>query len=224
MRKYSILLVFCIISLSLYAQADVLRVAPGAEAQLSALLNKPAMVTPANVTPLGRNWFKVETDAHAFTDQVNVRQVTAALLDIESYNRIFDGKRTKITTKIVNSTKEELVIDFVTIAIVPVINIRLNTPYRAIVKTLTQTDTALSVDVRQLPQDSETNGKIKQLYAPRYVEEATINGKKYTYIRMYSIMDVDASILPGAKGTLERNAVPTNEEGMELLIAAAKTK
>jgi hypothetical protein len=224
MRKYFILFVFCIFTLPLYAQADVLRIAPGAEAQLSALLNKPAMVTPAAVTPLGRNWFKVETDAHVFTDQVNVRQVTAVLLDIENYNKVFDGKRTKITTKIVNHTPEELTVDFVSIAIVPVINIRLNTPYRAVVKTLAQTDTKLSIDVSQTPGDNETNGKIKNLYAPRYVEEVTINGKKYTYIRIYSIMDVDASILPGARGTLERNSAPTSEEAIELLIAEAKKR
>nr|AGS52554.1 hypothetical protein [uncultured bacterium contig00023] len=224
MKKYFILTAFCIFTLPLFAEADIFKVAPGAEEQLSQLLNKPAMVTPAVVTPLGRNWFKMETDAHVFTDQVSVKQVTAALLDIENYNKIFDGKRTKITTSVVQRAPEETIVDFVTIAIVPVVNIRLNTPYRASVKTLTQTDTVYSTDIRQLPKDSETNGKIKQMYAPRYVEEVTINGKKYTYIRMYSIMDTDASILPGAKGTLEKNAGPTSEEAIELLIAGAKTK
>ena len=224
MKRVIIFLVFCVIVLPLFAQADVTRVAPGAEAQLSNLLNKPAMVKPAVAVPLGRNWFTLETDAHVFTDEVSVRQVAEVFLDIENQAKFFDGRRSKLTASRVSQNENGLIVDYVSIAIVPVVSIRLNTPYRASVRTDVYTDTKFLLDISQIPQDSETNGKIKNLYAPRYVEEVTINGKKYTYIRTYAKMDIDASILPGAKNTLERNSGPTNEEALQMVITAAKTK
>jgi hypothetical protein len=208
----------------IFPQANIFRVAPGAEAQLSSLLNKPAMVSDATATPLGRNWFTLETDAHVFTDQVSLRQVAAVLLDIENQPRYFDGKRSKLLTSVISRKENEVLADFVSIAMVPVINIQLKTPYRATVKTISSTASSFSMDIRQLPENSATNGDIKNLTAPRYLEEVTINGKKYTYIRVYSKMDINASILPGAKGTLEKNSAPTNEEALEMIITAAKTK
>ena len=207
-----------------FSQTDIFRVAPGAEAQLSSLLNKPALIRPAVATPLeGRgNWFRLESETHVFTDQVSVRQVAAVLLDVENHAKYFDGKKSKITASIVSRSVNEIVTDNVSIAIAGIFQLR--TPYRAVTTTIENTDTRFTLDIRQLPQDSETNGKIKNLRAPRCAIEVTINGRKYTYIRIYSIMDLDASILPGAKGILERNSGPTNIEVMEMIIAAAKTK
>jgi len=224
MRKVIFFLVFTILSIPVFAQADVYRIAPGAEAHLAALLNKPAMVKPATAVPLGKNWFTLETDAHVFTDQVSVSQVAAVLLDIENLHRHFDGKKSKITAKITKQTADETIADFVSIAIIPGLNIKLNTPYHASVKATINTGTKFAVDIIQILQDSKSNGKIKNLYAPRYAEEVTINGKKYTYIRMYTIDDVDASILPFAKSALEKNSAPAAEEAIDLLIAAAKSK
>jgi len=205
-----------------YPQTDPFRVAPGAEAQLATLLNKPAMVSHPIATPLGRNWFTLEADAHVFTEGVSVRQVAEVFLDVENQVKIFDGKRSKLTAKHVSGQGNEQVVDFVSIAMV--IGLQLRTPYRASVNIETLTDTKCILNIRQTPHDSETNGRVKRLVAPRYIEEVTIDGRKYTYIRIYSKMDVDASILPGAKGVLERNAGPANEEALTLVIAAARTR
>ena len=217
-----IVIIMLVAAAPTFPQADIFRVAPGAEAQLSSLLNKPTLVAPAVATALGRNWFRLETDAHVFTDQVSVRQAAAVLLDVENQPRYFDGKKSKITTSVVSQNANETIVDFVSIAIAGIFQLR--TPYRASARTITNTDTLFSMDIRQLSQDSQTNGKIKNLYAPRYVQEVTINGRRYTYIRIYSIMEIDASILPGAKNLLERNSGPTNEEVLEMIIAAARTK
>jgi hypothetical protein len=217
-----IVIIMLVAAVPIFPQADILRVAPGAEAQLSTLLNRPALVTPAVATPLGRNWFRLETDAHVFTDQVSVRQVAAVLLDIENQARHFDGRRSKLTTSIVSRSANEIIVDYVSIAIAGII--RLSTPFRASARTLTNTDTVFSLDIRQLPQDSETNNRMKNCSALRYAQEVTVGGRRFTYIRIYSIMDIDASILPGARGVLERNAGPTNEEVLEMIIAAARNK
>ena len=227
MKRYVILFVFILITLPLFAQApasapDIFRAAQGALAQLAHLLDKPEMVSNAVAEPLGRNWFRLETDAHVFTDQVSVRQVAAVLLDIEHYNKIFDGKRSKLTASNINHSANEITANFVSIAIAGPFQLR--TPYRAATRTITSTSTTFGLEMRQLAQDSETNREIKNMYAARYIEEVTINGKRYTYIRMYSIVDVNASILPGAKGVLERNSGPTNEEAIQMIITAAKLK
>ncbi|MDR0502079.1 MAG: hypothetical protein LBH16_02030 [Treponema sp.] len=222
MKKIFILLVFIITALPLSAQANIFRIAAGAQSQLENLLNKPGMVKPASAVPLGKNWFTLETDAHVFSDEVTLKQVVAVLLDLENQPRYFKGKRSELDLKIVNRTENEIIVDFISIAIV--VGIRMKTPYRAALKVITNTETAFGIDLNQLPQDSETNKDIKKLTAPRYVEEVTINGKKYTYIRIYSIMDVDAKILPNARNTLERNSTPTNEEALHMIINAAKTK
>ena len=222
MKKLIILLVFNVIVLPLFAQADIYRIAPGAEAQLSSLLNAPAMVSPAVATPLGRNWFRLETDAHVFAEGISARQVKEMFLDIENQEKFFDGRRSKTSAARVSQTESELVVDYVSIGIV--IGIQLRTPYRAVIKSITDTDTKIALDIRQTAQDSETNGRIRNLVASRYAEDVTINGRRYTYIRIYSIMDIDASILPGARGVLERNSGPTNVEALELAIAAARLK
>jgi hypothetical protein len=221
MRNFYFLLIFCTFSLPLFSETGANRLAHNAEEQLPALLNKPAMVKPVTADPLGKNWFRLETDAHVFSDQVSVKQVAAVLNDIDNQHKYFNGKRSKLTEKTVSREGDETIIDSVSTSVVA--GIKFNTPYRAVVK-FVNAGTVYAKNFVQMDKDSEDNKEIKNLFAQRYAEEVTIHGKKYTYIRMHTISDVNASILPGAKGTLEKNAGPTVIEALEALIAAAKTK
>jgi len=223
MKKYFLFPVFCLLGLSLFAQTVSTSVAPGAEAQLADLLNKPAMVKPATATSLGRSWYRLETDAHVFTDQVSVRQVAAMLLDTNNQEKFMDGDKSKLTAEVVSHGQDATIVDFVSISVGP-LGIQIETPYRASLRTVENTDTRFVLEVRQLPDDSASNGDMRNLYATRYAEEVTIDGKQYTYIRIYTIDEVNTSILPGAKNTLERNSFPINEEVLHMIIAAAKTK
>jgi len=216
-------LIFTLTGLSLFAQAHTTQVASGARGQLNALLNKPAMVEPVGITPLGKNWFKLATDAHVITDEAGFEQVAAVLADLKKTNEIFNGKKSKLLGKVVNQSADETIVDFEMVSFGP-LNIHVKTPYRASVKTSEKTETALAVEIRQLATDSASNKDIKNLFATRYAEELTIDGKKYTYIRIYAIDDVNASILPGAKGVLENAALPSNVEALQLIIAAAKKR
>jgi hypothetical protein len=220
MKKLAVLLLFVTIAPPLFARPNVNRIVPGAEAQLSTLLNSPAMIRPAAVTSLGRGWFTLETDAHVFTDQVSLSQLVDMLNDLENYASFFDGRRSKTSAAIVSQSEDELIADFVSVGIV--IGFQIRTPFRATLRTLVNTDSRHSVETRQLAEDSQANGRIRNLVAIRYIEEVTIGGKKYTYIRIYSTMDIDASILPGARGVMERNLGPINIEDLEMMIAAAK--
>ncbi|MDR2601650.1 MAG: hypothetical protein LBC53_04270 [Spirochaetaceae bacterium] len=205
-----------------YAQTTgTMRLAEGAASQIGTLLNKPALVKPAVATPLGKNWFRLETDAHIFTDQVTAKQVAAMLLDVPNQGKYLNGKKSKLTSTVVETKPEGVIADFVSISVAGPIQIK--TPYRALLAS-SKTDSKIQLEVKQLPEDSEANKEIKNLYATRYAEDVAIDGKKYTYIRIYTIDDVNASILPGAKGTLEKNSEPVNEETLEMIIAAAKTK
>ncbi|MDR0442221.1 MAG: hypothetical protein LBH44_02300 [Treponema sp.] len=221
MNKFLLFIILGAMGLPLFAQVDIFRLAPGAEEQLAGLLNKPAMVKPAVAAPLGKNRFTLETDAHVFTDQVSVIQVAEALFDLASYPKNFDGKLGKVLTRIISRGENELTVEYTPISVIS-LGIQIKTPYLSTVKILEYSDKRFCMEFRQLPQDTESNKKIKNLYAPRYAQEVTINGKVYTYIRIYGMEDVDASILPGARGTLERNAGPTNIEALLLLIEAAK--
>jgi len=199
------------------------QIAPGARGQLNTLLNKPAMVEPVGITSLGKNWFRLSTDAHVITDEVSLIQVAAVLVDSKNTNDIFNGKKSKLTGKVVSQTENEAIVDFEMISFGP-LNIHVKTPYRASVVTSKKTETTLAVEIRQLAADSTSNKDIKNLFATRYAEEITIAGKKYTYIRIYALDDVNASILPGAKGILESAAAPSNVEALELIIEAAKKR
>jgi hypothetical protein len=223
MKKIFLFVGFCLAAIQLFAQAGTAQPVPEASALLDSLLNKPAMVKPATASPLGKNWFKLETDAHVFTDQVSLKQVAAVLLDLEHQDTIYDGKKSKLTAEIVSRGTGESLVDFVSVSVAP-LGIQIKTPYRATVKTVENTDTKISVEVRQLEQDSASNKDIKNLYATRYAEELTIGGKKYTYIRIYTIDEVNASILPGAKGALESSSGPINVETLQMIITAAKTR
>ena len=221
MKKHFFLLGFCMICPALFAQTTQL--APGAREQLTALLNKPAMVNPAAAAPLGKNWFKLETDAHIFSYEVTVAQVAAVLLDRENQDKIYNGKKSKLTAKVVSVGADEAVLDFVSVSVGP-LGIQIKTPYRASVKAAVYTDTKIAMEVRQLPADSASNDEIKNLFATRYAEAVTINGKTYTYIRIYTIDEVNASILPGAKNALEKSSGPVNQETLQMIITAAKTR
>jgi hypothetical protein len=223
MIGFLVLLMFGLSGLSIYAQTNSGQVAPGAVQQLDTLLNKPAMVQAAGVTPLGKNWFKLESEAHVITDAVNFRQVAAVLSDVENTTRIFDGKKSKLTGNVISRESGGTVTDFVMISVAPM-GIQIKTPYRALVRVAENTNSKMYIEIRQVAGDSQSNKNIKDLFATRYAEEITINGRTYVYIRIYAINDVNASILPGARGVLESNSEPANIEALQLIIAAAKTR
>jgi len=86
------------------------------------------------------------------------------------------------------------------------------------------TDTKIGIEFMQLASDNFINKDMKNFYSTQYAEEVIINDRKYTYIRIYTISDVNASILPGAKSILEKEAGPVNIEGMRMIINAAGNK
>jgi len=215
--------IFSLTGLALFGQTSTTQVAPGARGQLNTLLNKPAMVEPVSITSLGKNWFRLGTDAHVITDEVGFEQVAAVLFDSKNTNAIFNGKKSRLLGNVVSQTADEAIVDFEMISFGP-LGIQIKTPYRASVKNVERTATISAVEIRQLATDSAANKEIKNLFATRYAEEINIAGIKYIYIRIYALDDVNASILPGARGVLENAAVPSNIEALELIIAAAKKR
>ena len=210
---------------SLFAQtnpASVRQLAPGAMENFSALLNNPSFVQPTKAAGLGKNWFRMETDAHVFTDEVSFRQVAAVLLDLDNQSKYFNGKKNKLTASVVSRDAGGAIIDFVSIT--PVLGLQIKTPYRASAKIPENSDTAAYVEFRQLDSDTESNKNIKNCFSARYAQVVTVNGKTYTYIRYYIFDDVNASILPGARNILESSSDAANIEALQLLIAAAKNK
>jgi len=204
----------------LFAQRTA-TLAPDAANQLDILLNNPVMVSPASATPLGGNWFRFETDIHVFTDQVSFRQVAGVFLDLKNIDKTYYGKKSSLAASIVSKNADETIVDFVSVSIGP-FGIKYRTPYRASVKPTVNTDTKISNVFTQLASDSFSNRDMKNFYSTQFAEEVTINGKKYTYIRVYMITDIYTSLLPRAKNTLEREASPVNIEKMKLIINAAK--
>ena len=221
MKTLLFLFVLGATGVSLFAQTTQLE--PGVQDRLAALLNKPAMIQPATAAPLGKNWFRLETDAHILSDEVSVAQVASVFLDLENQDKIYDGKKSKLTAKVVSIGAAESLIDFISISVAP-LGIQIKTSYRANVHVTAYTEAKIALEVTQLQADSASNRDIKNLFATRYAEAVTINGKTYTYIRIYTIDEVNASILPGAKSTLEKNSGPVNEETLQMIIAAAKTR
>jgi hypothetical protein len=216
-------IIFCLTGLSLFGQTSATQVAPGVREQLDTLLNKPAMAEPVGITPLGRNWFRLATDAHVITGDADFEQVAAVLLDLENTTKVFNGKKSKLMGHIVSQTADETIADFTMVSFGP-LGIQIKTPYRASVKNVAKTETKISMEIWQLASDSAANKEIKNLFATRYAEEIIITGKKYTYIRIYALDDVNASVLPGARGILEHAAIPSNIEALELIIAAARKR
>ncbi|GHU06082.1 hypothetical protein FACS1894147_12790 [Spirochaetia bacterium] len=223
MKKLISLSILLFAGVLVFAQSSTTEPVPDLQDQLEKLLNKPAMIKPATAAPLGKNWFRLETDAHVITDAVSVKQVAAVLLDLDNQASFFNGKKSKLSAAVVSRGETESIVDFVSISVAP-LGIQIKTPYRASVSTAVNTDTVIVVEVRQLAGNSNTNKDIKNLFATRYAEEVSLNGKTYTYIRIYTIDEINASILPGAKGTLENGSSPVNEEILQLLIAAAGKK
>jgi hypothetical protein len=221
--KIFLLPFFLLTGTLLIAQESYYQIAPDATRQLDALLNKPALVQPVKATPLGRNWFRLESDSHIITDEVSVKQVAAVLIDVGNQARYFNGQKSSQTSSIVRWEADTAIVDFITTSAAP-LGIKIRTPYRASVVTLENTEQKFATEARQLEQDSANNKEIKNLLAARYAQQIAINGKTYTYIRIYTIEDVNASILPGARGVLENNAGPINSETLQLLISAAKNK
>jgi len=215
--------IFCLAGFSLFAQAHALQVAPGVREQLDALLNKPAMVEPVGVTPLGKNWFTLTTDSHVITGDAGFEQVAAVLTDLKNTTAIFNGKKSKLLGDVISQTDDETIIDFTMVSIA-LLGIQIKTTYRAAVKIAEKTESKFIMELKQIAADSATNKDIKNLSSVRYAEEVTIDEKKYTYIRIFAIDDVNASILPGARGVLENAAIPSNIESLELIIAAAKKR
>ena len=216
-------IIFSLTGLSLFAQANAAQVAPGAEEQLDTLLNKPAMVQPVGITPLGRNWYSLEIDTHVITDEADFEQIAAVMIDVENSAQNTRGKKGWLLANIVSREDDETVADFVMISFAP-LGIQIKTPYRASVKNIEKTGTKTIIEIRQLASDSSSNKEIKNIFALRYAEEITIDDKLYTYIRIYSVNDINTGILPGAKVILENNAAPSNIEALELIIAAAKKR
>jgi hypothetical protein len=218
--NYLFLLVFVSMGTALFAQANVSpQIAPGAQAQLQQLLNKPSMVRSPVAASLGKNWFRLETDAHVFSDEVSVRQVAAVFTDIENHEKIFNGKKGALTA----SKRQDGSVDFVATTYAP-LGIKIRTPYRASITVMQNTDTKVAVGIRQLASDSDSNDKIKAMYTMRYAETVTIGGKAYTYVRIYIGDEVNGSILPNAKSILESQSAPATVEALELIIKAAKSR
>ncbi|MCL2270473.1 MAG: hypothetical protein FWC24_03915 [Treponema sp.] len=206
-----------LVSLPLFSQAEI---APGAMDNLAVLLNKPAVANPVKATALGNNWYNVYLDTHMFTDQASFKQIVQVLTDIGNYKNIFDGKSNKLRTKIISRTNNETVVDITSITIA---FIQYTVEYRASIITLENTDTRFTAEIRQ--NDSETNTQIKNYHAIRFIEEITINGKKYTYIRINSRNDTYVGIrLPNIPNTIEKNSVSSNEDILQMIIRAAKTR
>ena len=134
------LLPFCIVfvmQISVAFAQNSINMAFGAKEQLQSLLNNPTMVSSVNATPLGRNWFRLETDVHAFTDQADFQRIADVLLDLENQEQIYDGKRSKLTAIIVSRNEIETIVDFVAIDIGP-FGIQFRTPYRSSVRNCKQ--------------------------------------------------------------------------------------
>jgi hypothetical protein len=226
--RYLFLLAFVSVGAGLFAQTNVpsgtaAQIAPGARAQLQQLLNKATMVSPAVAAPLGKNWFRLETDAHLFSDEVSVRQVSAVFTDIENHDKIFNGKKSLLTASVISRGQDGTVADFVATTIAPM-GIKIRAPYRATVTVLENTGAKVAVGIRQLASDSASNNTVREMYTMRYAEAVTIDGKAYTYVRIYIIDEANGSILPGAKGVLESQSGPAVIEALELIIKAAKIR
>jgi hypothetical protein len=222
--KYLFLLIFMLIGAGLFAQAGAAAsIVPGVQGRLVELLNKPAMVSPATADPLGKNWFRLTTDAHVFSDEVSVRQVSAVYTDFVNQEKNLTGKKSILTAAVVSSGKDGTVVDFVSTTIAPM-GIKIRAPYRALVTEYENTDMKASIGIKQFDADSASNNTVKGMYSVRYAEAVTIGGKAYTYIRLYVINDVNGSILPNAKKVLESQSGPAILESVDLIVRAAKSK
>ena len=216
------LLVFGLAALAAFAQTNDYRIAPGATDNLQAFLNKPGPVQPAIVSPLGKNWFYLVTDAQVFSDEVSISQIITVLTDWDNHTTYFQSKKNRLQSAVVERNAGEFIIDFT--AITPVLGFQIKTPYRASAKISENTGASVYADIRQLDSDSASNNTIKHLVASRYAQEITVGGRTYTYIRFYIAHELNASILPAARSILQRSADDAIVETLHMIIAAAKGK
>ena len=215
--------IFCLLALPLFAQADYARIAPGATDRLEALRNKPTPVRPTTVTLLGEKWWYMDIDTHAFTDQASFKNVVEILQDVDGWEKTFNGRRTKSRASVVSREDGVVIADFVNTQIVPFLRIQFSVPFRTSVKVLESTDTKFLYEIWQIPRDSETNDKMRNLYWVFYVEEVTINGKNYVYARTYNRNNTFVNFsLPNIRNTIERSGDNANEDSLLLLLNAAK--
>ena len=223
MKKLLIFVVMIFLTVSMFAYEEIAQIVTGAELRLAELLNKPALVFPVKAVPLGRNWFTLEMDAHMFSDQVSLNQVRETLLDFENHDRIFNGERNKRQIKNIIHIDNEIHANFVSITPAP-LGFQIRITYRVIMRIIESNDTRFVFEILQTLEDSSSNKDMRHHRAIRYVEEVVIDGNQYTYFRLYSINDVNGSILPNARNVFERNAAPANVENMQLIINAAKLR
>jgi hypothetical protein len=221
MKTYLFFPVLFLFALPLFAQTDRSRIAPGAENQLAALLNTPTMVTPAEVTPLGRNWFRMEMDSHMFTDQATFRQISPVMIELTS-GRALNGQKNVLQASVVSrNNNNDFIADWTSVTPLP-LGIKITTKYRTSIRITENSGVRVAYDIRQLPADNETNNSTKNVVSVRCAQEVEINGRKYTYIRIYCLSDVNASILPNARNLLQSNSAPANLEALELVIGMAR--
>jgi len=224
--------IFCLLGLSLFAQTDYAktdydyaRIASGAAEQLETLLNKPTLVKPTPVTMVGEKWYHMDIDTHAFTDQGSFKKAVETLLNIDGWGKTFYSRRTRSKAAVVSREDHEIIADFVNTQIVPFLRIEFSVPFRTAVKVLESTDTRFFYEIRQIPEDSKTNDKMRNLYWVFYVEEATINGKNYVYMRTYNRNETYVKFsLPNITNIVERSSNHANEDTLTALLNAAKTE
>ena len=220
--KKLLAIIFGLMSLSVFAQTNGRQLAPGAMENFNALLNKSGFAQATTATALGKGWFRLDSDVHIFTDEVSIGQVAGVLLDLENMPKYFQGKKNRAEATVVQRGDDEVIMDFVSIN--PVLAFQIKTPYRASLKVLENSETSVCMEVSQLAADSQANNSIRNLFISRYACEVIIGDKTYTYIRFVIQNEINTSILPGARGVLEKNSDSANVEAQQLLIKAAKTK
>ncbi|GHU18235.1 hypothetical protein FACS1894163_10010 [Spirochaetia bacterium] len=197
-----------------YSQINV---ADGAIENFKELLNNPQMIA-SKVTDLNRRggWVLLETDFHVFTD-ASFAQVTAVMGDYENYKQYINGKRIRISCKIVKITDDERLINFTTTTISGPFKFVSN--FDGIVKYLTSSPLE---KILTITQTDKNNKKVNAYFAVRYVKEVTIDGKKYTYIRLYNKEEVKNSII--SDELIRKESIPVNIETLELIALAAAKK
>jgi hypothetical protein len=112
------LCLFLALNDGLYSQSTTV-IAPGAINQIETLLNRPAIISPAVVTPLGWNWFRIETDFHVFSTLASFQQVSDTLLDLENIEAIYSTDYSRLVASIISRSGNEAIIDYISISIGP---------------------------------------------------------------------------------------------------------
>ncbi|GHV03137.1 hypothetical protein FACS189485_05480 [Spirochaetia bacterium] len=197
-----------------YSQINV---ADGAIENFKELLNNPQMIA-SKVTDLNRRggWVLLETDFHVFTD-ASFAQVTAIIGDYENYRHYINGKRIRISCEILSKTEDAHFARFTTTTISGPFKFILS--FDSIVRDLSRNPLE---KILTITQTDKNNKKVNAYFAVRYVKEVTIDGKKYTYIRLYNKEEVKNSIV--SDELIRKESIPVNIETLELIALAAAKK